>query len=192
MSPILKGVVASGISGRLSSGSSFESIATVVGNGSATTFSFTSIPQTYKHLQLRMFARSGTAGTGSGWIDAVFNSDTTANYSFHYMAGDGINTPGAGAGTNRSNAHVGLMWSSSNLANTFTANVCDIFDYTNTNKAKTTRSLIGGDTNNNTYAEIYSVTNAWLSNTAITQIDISAGGWTFATGTSIALYGIKG
>jgi len=184
------GIYASQITGKLST-NSFESIATVIGNGSATTLSFTSIPSTYKHLQIRMIARSATSSPGSGWIDAVFNSDSSSNYSFHYIVGDGT-TVGAGGTANRSNAHLGLMWGASERANTFEATICDILDYTNTNKYKTTRSLIGGDTNNSTYEEIYLVSNAWRSTSAITRIDLTAGGWNFATGTSIALYGIKG
>jgi hypothetical protein len=172
-------------------GSSYESIATQTGNGSATTLSFTSIPQTYKHLQIRILARSATASPGSGWIDAVFNSDSSSSYSFHYLVGDG-STATYGASASRSNARIGLLWGANERANTFEATVCDILDYTNTNKYKTTRSFIGGDTNASTYQEVYLVSNAWRSTSAITQIDLTAGGWNFATGTSIALYGIKG
>lgn len=187
--PIL-GIIASQQPGHLAS-VSYDSIATVTGNGSATTLSFTSIPQTYKHLQIRIIARSGTAGTGSGYINAVFNSDSGANYSWHLLATDGTTVQNAYSAS-RSNAIVGLMWSSSNLANTFSGNIIDILDYTNTNKYKTVRSMEGADTNANTYQEIYFMSNNWRSNNAITQIDLSAGGWTFATGTTIALYGIKG
>jgi hypothetical protein len=189
----LPGIYASQISGHLTPVPpylAYDSIATVTGNGSATSLSFTSIPSTYKHLQIRILARSTTTGTGSGWIDAVFNSDSSSNYSFHYLAGDGTSAV-AGGGINRSTARIGLLWSSSNLANTFEATVCDILDYQNTNKYKTTRSLIGGNTNTG-YSEIYLASNSWRSTSAISQIDLTAGGWTFATGTSIALYGIKG
>ena len=58
--PIL-GVIASQITGHLST-NSFESIQTVtVGSGGQSSISFSSIPSTYKHLQLRCFA----AGAGS-------------------------------------------------------------------------------------------------------------------------------
>jgi hypothetical protein len=187
---ILPGIYASQITGHLST-LAYDSIATVTGNGSATTLSFTSIPSTYKHLQLRMFARSTTASPGSGWIDAVFNSDTTTSYSFHYLYGDG-STTGASGIANRATARLGLLWGANERANTFEATVCDILDYQNTNKYKTTRSIIGGDTNASTYQEVYLVSSSWQKTAAITQIDLSAGGWTFATGTSIALYGIKG
>ena len=172
-------------------GASYESIATVTGNGSATTLSFTSIPQTYKHLQIRIFARSATASIGSSWIDGIFNSDSGSNYSYHFLAGDGTSAS-TGAGTSRPQAKIGLIWGASELANTYEATICDILDYTDTNKYKTTRSLIGGDTNNSTYEEIVLLSNGWRSTSDITRIDLSAGGWTFAKGTSIALYGIKG
>lgn len=187
MSPIL-GILAS--QGKVTA-NSYESIATVTGNGSATTLSFTSIPQTFKHLQIRIIARSTTVSAGSGWIDGIFNSDSGSNYSFHFLAGDGTSAS-ASAGTSRSQAKIGLMWGANERVNTFEATICDILDYTDTNKYKTTRSLIGGDTNASTYQEIVLLSNGWRSTSAITRIDLSAGGWTFATGTSIALYGIKG
>jgi hypothetical protein len=56
MTPIL-GILASGMSGNLwAPGKDFDSIATTtVGAGGASTITFSSIPSTYRHLQIRLF-----------------------------------------------------------------------------------------------------------------------------------------
>jgi hypothetical protein len=59
----------------------YQSIQTItVGSGGLATASFTSIPQTYKHLQIRGFFNQG----GGNWINTTYNSDTTAGaYQSH-------------------------------------------------------------------------------------------------------------
>ena len=51
--PIL-GIIASSIQNAIANASSYESIASFTGNGTATNYTFTSIPSTYKSLQLRI------------------------------------------------------------------------------------------------------------------------------------------
>jgi len=56
--------------------SSFESIATATGSGQ-TSVTFSSIPSTYKHLQIRIIARDNSGnGGGSGALRLRFNGDT--------------------------------------------------------------------------------------------------------------------
>ena len=72
---------------------SYESIQTVtVGSGGAADITFSSIPGTYKHLQLRVLARG--AGTGAVAMKLQFNSDTTSGnyYSYHEIYGTGSAT----------------------------------------------------------------------------------------------------
>jgi hypothetical protein len=190
MSPI-PGIVASQISGHLASPTSFDSIATVtVGSGGSSTISFTSIPSTYKHLQLRMTTRAGVTGTGSEWILASFNSDTATNYSWHYLGTDSTSVV-SGNSLTATGSRIGLHWSTSNLANTFHGNIVDILDYTDTNKYKTTRSLVGSNTNTGTYSEMFLLSSNWRSTSAINSITLTSN-WSFGQYSSIALYGIKG
>ena len=63
----------------------YESIATVSGNGSATSLTFSSIPSTYQHLQIRCFGNDGN-GNGS---KLRFNSVTSAVYAWHRIIGTG-------------------------------------------------------------------------------------------------------
>ena len=67
---------------------SFESIATATGTGSNSTLTFSSIPQTYKHLQIRVMSR-GNAATDQDNLLIRFNGDTGSNYNSHYVFGTG-------------------------------------------------------------------------------------------------------
>lgn len=176
---------------------SYESISTVtVGGGGAATITFSSIPATYTHLQIRGISRS-TNGSNAGISTYVrFNSDSASNYSYH-----GLTTyQGASAafdvfgGANSTFALSGTMPNSGLLSNMFDATVIDILDYANTNKYKTIRSLSGYDMNGATtgynYLGLYS--SNWRSTSAISTITLSGASNDFAQYSQFALYGIKG
>jgi hypothetical protein len=170
--------------------SSYESIATVsVGAGGSSSISFTSIPSTYKHLQLRAIARSSrTQNSGYGVVN--FNSDTAANYSYHSLPGDGTSASAGGSG---SVAYPTLMYFPGSLrgASIFGAAVLDVLDYQNTSKNKTLRVLDGYDSNGAGYIELGS--GAWYNTNAITSITITEfNGQNFVEYSQFALYGIKG
>lgn len=97
------GILASQISGHLASPTSYESIATVtVGAGGSSSISFSSIPSTYKHLQLRGIVRTtdtSAAASDGNYIGIRFNGDTGANYVAHNLYGNGgsaVATSGTG------------------------------------------------------------------------------------------------
>jgi hypothetical protein len=174
----------------------YESIATtVVGAGGAPSVTFSSIPSTYKHLQIRALGQSSRASFPDGYFTRVGNgsADSGNNYSWHYLDGDGSNAI-ASATTSTSAARIGSI-SGQSATSMFTANVVDILDYANTNKYKTIRSLFGYDTNGNgsvgQRVGIYSA--LWQSNSAINVITIFPEvGPNFQQYSSFALYGIKG
>ena len=185
------------IAGLLSGGAapaaatSYESIQTTTLSASQQTISFTSIPSTYKHLQIRMIARSDRASNPASNVLLTFNSDTAANYSYHELDGDGASAYGGGsAGT----SNVPMQRISGNTAgsNVFGALVVDILDYQNANKYKTLRYLGGYD--NNGSGEIYLGSGNWRSTSAVSRIDLQTinGTYNFVSGSSFALYGIKG
>ena len=165
----------------------FESIATTtVGVGGTSSLSFGSIPQTYKHLQLRIMARNS-----GDYISAraTFNSDSSSIYTLHELYGDGISVAAA-AQINIAYYPCSLVGGSSG-SGVFSAGVTDIFDYTNTNKFKTARTLTGFDRNGATgYVELTS--GVWRSTSAITSITIVPNSGSFVQYSHFALYGIKG
>lgn len=181
------------IAGLLSDGggaaNSYESIQTVsVGSGGQSTISFTVIPATYKHLQIRAIAKTNRAS----WIDDIilqFNSDTGNNYAWHTLAGSG-SSASAGAASSTNRIVLGSMAGSS-VSNTFGAGVVDILDYANTSKNKTVRSIVAVEDNANGYLPFNS--GLWMNTAAVTTITISPNtGTQFNQHTQFALYGIKG
>jgi len=187
--PIL-GITASGITGSTISTSSYESIATVtVGSGGTGTVSFTSIPSTYTHLQIRGITR-GTRSNINTNVYFGFNSDTTTgNYYGHGLSGDG-SSAGALAKIGTSTNALIVSIAATGAANTFGGFVIDILDYANTNKYKTTRSLNGYE--DNSAGAMFLQSGLWMSTSAITSIQITDPLGNFAQYSSFALYGIKG
>ena len=171
-------------------GTSYESIATTtVGSGGTSTITFSSIPGTYKHLQIRMIGRSSRSAN-DGYAVVRFNSDTGSNYSYHSLAGNGT---AASAGGSGSVNYPTLLYfpAASRSANIFGVAVLDLLDYQNTNKNKTIRVLDGYDSNGAGWIELGS--GAWYNTNAITSITITEfNGQNFAQYSHAALYGIKG
>lgn len=184
MSPIL-GIFAS--QGRVAS-NSYESIATVtVGAGGASTVDFTSIPSTFKHLQVRILSSipsttaSGTFRVGNGSID------TGSNYATHYIYGNGGGTLAAGAEPN-----VSYMYAlgGTNSSTIFSSSIVDILDYTNTNKYKTIRVLYGFDRNGS--GDVVFTSGLWQNTAAITNLRFIPPTGNIGQYSSFALYGIRG
>ena len=167
---------------------SFESIATATGNGSSGTLTFTSIPSTYKHLQLRWFVKNTGSGSTQYIFPIRFNSDSGSNYSAHYINANGSAVAASG---NANMSGINFYFDfPANISNTYGVAIFDVLEYANTNIYKTTRSLNGYDANGS--GQVAFNSGNWRSTSAINRIDISFNADAFATGSSIALYGIKG
>jgi hypothetical protein len=183
---MLNNIAAITNSGALPAVGDYESIQTVtVGAGGQSSISFTSIPATYKHLQIRAIGKSTSAGTQG---DLTFNSDTGNNYTYHSLYGDGGGAFSE-ASAPRANIAAAIGLNSSSTANVFNASVIDILDYANTNKYKTTRILTGLDTNAS--GQIALNSGLWMNTTAVTSVTITARSNAIAQYSSFALYGIK-
>ena len=170
---------------------SFESISTVTLASNQLQIDFTSIPQTYTHLQLRAFARNSEFTTDNE-TTFRFNDDSGANYSVHQFRGYGSGTD-ASAITNRTKGRAGFDTGSQTAANIFGVWIMDILDYTDTNKYKTTRTICGYD-NNGSLAQIFSISSNWRSSSAITKISLTGdnqAGRNYVQYSSFALYGVK-
>jgi hypothetical protein len=188
LSPIL-GIIASQNYPRITS--SYESIATVSLGSSQATISFTSIPSTYKHLQIRAIAKATRTSSGQTTFRYQFNSDTATNYSYHRLFGDGSSTASDG-GPNQNYGYFYFGANTNDTANSFGVSIWDIFDYTDTNKAKTTR-FTGGLSNNNTTGGVGIGSSTWFGTSAVNSITIGTdGGWNFLQYSHFALYGIRG
>jgi len=183
--PIL-GIIASAISGNLNS---YESIATTtVGSGGTSSITFSSIPATYTHLQVRMLARDSRANTATN-LYIQFNGDTAANYADHVLYGNSTSAV-AGADVSQTSAVAARVAGNNAAASSFGAGVLDILDYANTNKYKTLRSLSGFD--DNSVGQSWFISGLWMSTSAVTSITITPVTSPILQYSSFALYGIKG
>ena len=169
---------------------SFQSIATAIGTGSSGTITFSSIPSTYKHLQIRC---NMVVANANQTPNITFNGDTASNYTNHigYAYGTGSGFAKAGyANAGRANIIIaGVGWGTvttyPNVA------IIDIHNYSATDQYKTLTAFGGMDNGIANQGEVDMTSGMWQSTSAITSITIT-GVSTFTTNTSIALYGIMG
>ena len=188
MSPIL-GILASST---LVSTNSYSSIQTIdAAGGGSSSLTFTSIPGTYKHLQIRGIARDTGTTYGTGLRLALrMNSDTATNYTDHFIRGQGASAVASGA-ANQDRMYMSYYpGSASSNTQRYGVTVIDILDYADTNKYKTVRALSGDDLNGSGTAAFSS--GLWRSTSAITSIELLPNDVAFAQYSSFALYGIKG
>jgi len=160
---------------------SFESIQTIDVTSAVTSVTFTSIPSTYTHLQIRMTTKDNT-GLASQSIR--INSDSGSNYAWHRLIGEGSAASATG-GASDNKAITGISDAQ------FGSGIMDFLDYKNTNKYKTIRSFNGFDNNGTGWVGLWS--GLWMNTNAITDIQIMTGllsqSWTQYS--KFALYGIK-
>ena len=191
MAPILGIWASSRPAAAVDTGAMFPLQVITVGPAGASSVSFTNIPGTYTHLQIRAIARATSGTVTDNWY-IQFNGDTAANYSKHDLYGNGA-VVGASASTSISAPNIGLLPSTANVANSFGASVLDILDYKDTNKFKTMRCLSGFD-NNGSDGYVFLYSGNWRSTSAITSMTLTpvSGSGNFAANSQFALYGVKG
>jgi len=168
---------------------SMEAIETVtVGSGGASSIEFTSIPSTFAHLQVRGILRSDRAAAGEA-VKININSDTSANYAYHWLVGDGSSASAAASSSDTGSVYTG---STGNTATSgiFGAVIVDVLDYASISKYKTLRLLNGNDRNGSGAVAITS--GLWMSSSAIASVKIAPiYGSNFVQHSTLALYGIK-
>jgi hypothetical protein len=170
--------------------SSFDLISSTIltGNQLSVTFDVNGLGNSYKHLQVRMVARSNKS-TGGDTISYRFNGDAGSSYTMHYIQGNGSSV-GSGAYTAQSGVYYIDIAAASGPSNAFTPAVMDITDAFNTVKYKTSK-VFWGDTAQWNAVNIRSST--WVNTAALTSIELSNfSGSSFVAGSRFSIYGIKG
>ena len=175
-------------------------IARITPSAGTNNITFSSIPSTYKHLQIRSIVRgnwTGGAGPFTGFAAITFNSDTGANYADHRLSGDGSSTSASGGASVSSIGRcIPYSYGTSISTNTFSASILDIHDYSSTTKNKTVREFGGSNLNVSSSQEIVNLgSGLWQNTSAINSINIYIQGGGFAgvsAGTTFALYGMVG
>lgn len=169
---------------------SFEQISTTILGSNTTSVTFSSIPSTYKHLQVRMVVQD-TAGAGLVTNGMRINGDGAANYSTHWVRGTGTTSTVTGSDTGSS--YMVYNTSSTGVAGSFTLYIIDLYNYANTSTFKTMRMLMGmGQTSANGTNVGLHVGN-WRNTAAVSSLTfLEVGGNAFITGSRFSLYGISG
>lgn len=183
--PIL-GTIASSY---LQSTTSYFSIASVtITDNSTNSITFSGIPNTYSHLQLRAFITSvndsqyygmrfNSVSSGNLYVDqGIGGRQTDTMESWSYPNENAFALVGRGNGTNPTFPGIAIV---------------DIIDYTDTTKFKTTRGM--NTITRTTTGETYMRSGVFMSTNAVSSITIyNASNGYFMTGNKIMLFGIKG
>jgi hypothetical protein len=169
-------------------GTAFESIATATIASATSTVTITSIPSTYKHLQIRGIGRQ-TDGSGQSSFAMNFNGNGTG-YSWHYIFGNGSTVAAGQSNGDGFYREINFINASGTQSNTFNGFVIDILDYANTNKGKTLKSLGGCSYGSGGGSHLQS--GFWSNTSAVTSITFTTVAANFEANTQFALYGIKG
>jgi hypothetical protein len=157
----------------------YDLISTQVLGSSAASVTFSSIPQTYRHLQIRYVYQPVS---GNATLQARFNSDASSVYNTHQLGGGGSSVFSAYS--------TGTEISQLGYANSLTGyegfGVIDILDYANTSKNTTTRAFRGR------IDGVVLASGLWRNTAAVTSIFLNTDSSTFNTNSRFSLYGIKG
>jgi len=170
-------------------------IARAVGSGGSGSpsaiFSFSSIPQTFTHLQVRGFVRSTYAATEDTLYAYNFNNNGASTGSaYHTLFGNGTGVSATG-GTGSFSSIVGFIPGNTATANVYGQFILDILDYTNTNKNKTLRIITGYDNNGSGTVGLFSNLPLTLPGTsAITTMSFLCNG-NITADSRFDLYGIS-
>ena len=162
----------------------YESIAKSTPSGTGTV-SFTLIPSTYKHLEVRYIAATAS---GTSYLVMKLNSDSTSsNYSAHYLFGTGADAVSGGGGS-----RIGDFSVAPNSSTIFGAGIVSILDYASTTKNKVSRVLSAYEQNTTDCGMNFSSQNWMNSSTAISTITFTLdNAANFRAGSHFALYGVK-
>lgn len=169
--------------------SSYESIATATVSTPTAPITFSSIPSTFKHLQIRALTRSNFSDTSVNNYYMTVNNKTTSVYSFHWLQGNGTSATAAGYATQNYGVPSSFSPENSNTAGIMGVSIIDILDYASTSKYKTVRAFYGCD-KNGSGGSIFIASGLYQETDAVSRLDFT-NGINWATGTTFALYGIK-
>jgi hypothetical protein len=171
------------------SGAALVKIGESLLTASAANVTFTNIPQSYRHLTLRIQGRSDAAST---YVMAVmqFNSDSSGSYDLQSLQAYGTYTAGTQAfGT--TSAQLGYMSASTATAGTASTFAVDIVNYAGTTFRKqwlSTQLLKVAESANQVNTDVFA--GEWRNSAAITSLTIFPSTGNFVTGTLVSLHGV--
>ena len=156
-------------------------------SSTASSITFSNIPQTYTDLQLVCQTLASSSALN---LTVNVNGDTATNYSITSLY---ARSEGAGTGVSSIRA-TNTTYALANYGTATTTNArsvshVDFLDYSNSTTFKPIIVRASTASGNTTFSGNEIIANQWRSLAAITSITL--GGGTFASGSTFTLYGIK-
>jgi hypothetical protein len=158
-------------------------------NAASVTFSNLGVySSAYKHLQIRIAARSSDSAPGVG-VYSRLNADAGSNYRAHYLLGNGSAVLNGGLNVGTTGLS-GIISAGGSAANNFGVAVIDLLDPYSTTKNKTLRTLTGITDAAQNRIDLHSA--LWMSTASLTSWQLLPELGNFVTGSRFSLYGMKG
>jgi hypothetical protein len=167
----------------------FQKIASVTaGSGGAANIEFTSIPQTYTDLVVKLTSRISTSASRDV-LELTFNA-STSGYSFSRIYGYDSNLTGTDSASSQAYILFGNTTANTATSNTFGNHEIFIPNYTG-NGLKSTSSSAMAENNSSSAWQISLVAGLWASTSAITSLKITPSSGSLMQHSTATLYGIK-
>lgn len=167
----------------------YKKITTVtVGSGGASTISFTSIPQTYTDLVVKISGRSNRSEVFDN-MEFRLNGSTTSADRRYLLAYNG-NTLISGSDTNIGGQIVSALAGDTATASTFGNTEVYIPNYTSNNYKSFSGDAVGENNASNSRLGLNAV--VWANTSAVTSIEMAPStGTLFKEYSTATLYGVK-
>ena len=168
-----------------------EAIATTYLEADAASVTFSSIPATYEHLQVRFTIR-GMRTNSTNSTEVRLHGDTGTNYSGHVMYGSGGNAYAFGSTGLGYLGYSGVLLTPAGTkpAGSYASCVLDILDYANTNKNTTAVFNWGVDLG--TYGNATFMSSVWDNTAAVNEVSFTMNPtYDTARGSPFTLHGIQ-
>jgi len=169
----------------------YTAIASQVVSGTPTSVIFSSIPNTYTDLVLKVSSRSGNNGNSFANTRIQFNGDTASNYSSIIVRGSSTAASSVSDNSDTSFLTYVITSGSTATANTFGTQEFYFPNYAATGTKQ--NIAIGAGENNSAAASsawVGAVSSLYRGTSAISSITITLDGSTIATGSRFDLYGL--
>jgi len=158
---------------------------TTVGSGGAANITFSSIPNTYTDLVLKLSARTNASGTD--WINCSISiNGSTSNFNQVFLYGDGTSLTPA---SRTDNLNVAFANGATSTANTFSNEEFYFTRYASSNLKRFGVDKIAEKNAASAYQHLNSV--LWSNSAAITSIAITPQSGSYVENTTAYLYGIS-
>jgi hypothetical protein len=183
--PII-GIVASGAR---AASNDYEAIASYTVTGSnAPHITFSDIPATYRHLQIRGLVRTDRNAVQNG-CRFQLNGDTGTNYNFNQVYTQNGGTLSSESYGGYFELNLGELPSANAPTYTFGFVLLDIFDYRNTNKYTTYNEIGGSDRNGS--SQVGANFGVWRNTDVVNSVKLYEAASNWVVGSIFSLYGIK-